>query len=139
MHLFLATQGINHQTELWKKFMETQMFEWKRKNLKTGEIETSLVQGALRPIQLWTYVFPKESLGDVLGALHLTDEHLKIGSEGIGMSLLRKALGIKKCPLCVNREYKRYIMDTGMDVRVVGIKEDEVKDFPQFGYNQEAL
>lgn len=61
MHLLLMTRGVIDKFEVWKKFMETQMFWWKRTNLKTNKDEYSKVQGVLRPIQLFEYVFPETS------------------------------------------------------------------------------
>jgi len=38
MHFVFATRGIKHQRDIFVKFMQTQMFKWKRKNLKNGKI-----------------------------------------------------------------------------------------------------
>ena len=71
MHLVLLTRGINEQVNNWRNLLEAQRFPWKRKNLQTGKEEMILIQGALRPIQIWEYVFPEESLNDVLGGMNV--------------------------------------------------------------------
>ena len=73
MHLVLMTRGILRQVEEFKSLLQAQRFPWKRTNLKTGKEEMMIVQGALRPIQLWEYVFPEESLPNVLGALGIKE------------------------------------------------------------------
>ena len=90
MHLILMTRGVNSEVEIWKKFMETQMWWWKRQPLlkdekgnyikdgvdddgnqkyKRGPEELTRVAGALRPIQLWEYVIPEEGAGMIDGKL----------------------------------------------------------------------
>lgn len=56
------TRGVKHWRDIFVQFMQTQMWAWKRKNLKTKKWETTAVQGALRPVELWEYVFPEECL-----------------------------------------------------------------------------
>ena len=69
MHLVLMTRGVVGQVEEWISILRAQRFPWKRKNLKNNKEEMMLVQGALRPIQFWEYVFPEESLNDVMGGM----------------------------------------------------------------------
>jgi len=71
MHLVIMTRGILRQVEELKSLLQAQRFPWKRTNLKTGKEELMTVQGALRPIQLWEYVFPEECLDEVLGAMQI--------------------------------------------------------------------
>ena len=92
MHFVILTRGAPEQVDVWKKFMETQMFNWKRKPLlkddkgnfipdgvdekgnpkfKRGNDEFTRVQGALRPISFYEYVFPEECLGEVLAMMNI--------------------------------------------------------------------
>ena len=77
MHLILMTRGIIGKMEEWTALLRAQRFPWKIKDLKTNKEELKMLQGALRPIQLWEYVFPKESLNDVLGAMDIKGEKLR--------------------------------------------------------------
>lgn len=88
MHIIFATRGINKEFKEWKKFMETQMWWWKRQKLlkdsqgkfipdgeeedgtpkyKRGPEELTRIAGALRPIQLFEYIIPEEGVGFVNG------------------------------------------------------------------------
>ncbi len=78
MHLVFMTRGIQQERDKWKKFMETHMFWWKRQKLlkdkdgnfikkadgtyERGAEELTKVQGALRPIELWSYVVPESEI-----------------------------------------------------------------------------
>lgn len=102
----------------------------------------SYVQGSLRPFLLWEYVFPEESLDDVLTALgcHKPGEKYedkemiaKIVTKGV-----RTALGAKPVPK-YKADLKRVIPRAGVALNLIGIKKDDRRDFPQWGTNQEAL
>ena len=147
MHLDFITRGVQHQVDLFKTFMQAQMFDWKRTNLATGKEEVSGVQGALRPIQLWEYVFPEESLGEVLAMLGIQDFDLPEKKyPPVKMAMLRKMLGCEKLPKIPDVKPNRYIEMRGVAIIPIGIKRDPRLDFPQFatpeapkGYNQEGL
>jgi len=97
MHLFFLTHGILRQEEEWKARLRAQMFPWKRTNLETGKEEIKMVQGALRPVQIWSYVFPEESLNDVLGGMHITGPIVRPELKGVTW-LLRKMLKLEQIP-----------------------------------------
>ncbi len=97
MHLVLMTRGINRQVEEWKSVMEAARFVWKRKNLTTGKEELNLLQGSLRPIQIWEYVFPEESLNDVLGGM-LIKGNIQRPEIKTQAWLLRKMLKLEPIP-----------------------------------------
>ena len=123
--------------------METQMFTWKRKDLKTGEEVLDGVQGALRPVELWEYVFPEENLPEVLGMLHIDPKKAdKYGEldQSMQTKILRKMLGAKKIPEDTPiKERTHYVFTDGMALHVLGIKEDTKQDVPKWGVNQELL
>lgn len=142
MHLFLVTRGINANVEMWKIFMQAQMYPWKRTNLKTGKEETIQVQGALRPIQLWEYIIPEESLPEVLTCLNKTKGytgHWGDGKAKMMLPLFRKALGAKPIPKVDPVQTNRFIFQDGVGVEAVGIKEDKRFKWEDVGYEQEML
>ena len=122
MHLVLLTRGAPEQVDIWKKFMETQMFNWKRQPLlkddkgnyiqdgenedgspkfKRGNEEFTRVQGALRPIQFYEYVFPEECLGEVLAMMNIHKEaSLKLRPEVATPAwFVRKIMKLKPVPI----------------------------------------
>lgn len=160
------TRGIMDTRNKWVEFMKTRMFPWKRKNLATGEWETTLVAGALRPIELWEYVHPEESLTEVFAMQHnadgsnnLTDlKELRPEIKNYAL-LMQKLLKLKPIPKFDKPQAFGYratpdgqpvpvnwVPLDGFAVYPLGIKEDVKQEFPNFitptaskGYFQEAL
>ena len=159
MHLVFFLRGAEHNVNVWKILMQSQFFKWDRKDLKTGKIVSTLVQGGLRPSVLGTYeyVFPEEALPEVLSMLDLLDngnsapKNLYFNSR---LFVLRKMLGCEKIPKKAFIEAKK-LPNTmtidgryrglgnccigGVSVHVIGIKKDvrEVKE--DWGFEQEML
>jgi len=144
-------RGVMQQQEMFKTFLQTQMWAWKRTNLKTKKEEITMVQGALRECGfVWEYVFPKEHLAEVLTMLHSRDRH-QFGA--IKSITLRKMLGhgVKKVPEYTDT-YNMYVVMDGKPVLFprflpmeavaiypIGIKDDNVNDCELSGYRQEML
>jgi hypothetical protein len=142
MHLYFLTRGIKQQRDLFVNFMTTQMFPWVRKNIKTGKDETILVQGSLRPVELWEYVFPEEQLEEVLGAMGIktdtpTGYDTKINKTKL--AVLRKMLGAEKIPIKPFKPTNRYIETRGVSIHPIGIKKDKREAVKEWGYEQEML
>lgn len=144
MHLIFYMRGVLQHVENTKLFLQTQMFPWERVNLKTGEKEIHLVQGALRPSVLgaWEYVFPEESLLEVLTMLKLKDN--EVGSDPtlknhLKLSFLRQIFGAKKLPKWEPVPTNKFIETTGVSFHIIGLKKDKRANCPQFGYRQELL
>ena len=159
MHLMLMTRGILRQVEEFKSLLQAQRFPWKRINLETGKEELSVVQGALRPIQFWEYVFPEDALNDVLGALNIKHNE-KSGEMKNKAWLLRKLF--KLAPIPEQKEISvvgyrpsgtlngepmpsipvHNMFVDGVGVYPIGIKKDTTRDFDwgtEGKYNQEGL
>lgn len=175
MHAILLTRGINQSMEIWKTFMQAQMFDWKRRPLikdkdgkfiqegvdseghpiyQKGPEEYTIVQGALRPMQLWEYVFPKESLQEVIAMQDQIKSYDKLRPEVAKIAwLARKAMGAKKMPDMPDLKAKepwqitkKYVPMHGIGCYFLGIREDKEHDFIfkdpngfEVGYNQEGL
>lgn len=143
MHLHFLTRGVNSQVEQFKVFMQAQMFPWKRKNLKTGKDEIFECQGALRPIQLWEYIFPEESLDEVLRMLDIAsyDEKAVTTLSTFKFKMLRRMLKCGKIPK-VDPDKKvryRYIERKGVSIYPIGVKKDKRQECEEWGYEQEML
>lgn len=146
MHAYFLVRGINHQVEAWKALMQGQSFIQKRKNLKTGKEEERLIQGSLRPIQLYEYVFPEESLVDVLYNTGISGgAGSKKGIVAAFAWLFRKFSGTKKVQAIkydadlLRKIPLRLMTAPGVEVSCIGIKKDARKQWKEVGYEQEML
>lgn len=166
MHTYFATRGIMSARDTWVDFMKTTKLPWRRKNLATGEWEVIEVQLAVRPIELWEVVHPKECLQEVLamqrdrtGKINVINEVNNLRPEMQKFALLyQKILGLKPFPKFDKVEVLGYrdkdgnslpvnwVPIDGFAVYPLGIKEDVEQDFPNFtephapkGFYQEGL
>jgi len=168
MHLILMTRGIQQSRDLWKKFMETQMFKFPQTPLmpdglggfmkdKDGNFIRAekplpnLVQGALRPIELWEYVFPDQSLQEVLAMQGLQNSFPLRPEVNNYAWIVRKLMGAKPIPKDVLNDIKgkksweitkKNVPMAGMAVYPLGIKLDQTHDFTfpnGAGFYQEGL
>ena len=142
MHLYFLTRGIKQQRDIFVNFLQTQMWKWKRKNLKTKKEEISRVQGALRPVELWEYVFPEECLDEVLTCLNITKDNLgtpKTFATKTKLSALRKMCGAKKIKSYKKVPTSNFISTAGVSIHPIGIKKDRREKNKKIGYEQEML
>lgn len=159
MHLVFMTRGIDKQVQELRARLNAQMFSWKRKNLDTGKEELNMVQGALRPIQIWEYVFPEEHLKNVLVGMGIAGpikrpeikkaswflrKMLRLGQvpevDGLAMGY-RPAGTLNGEPMPATLVHN--MITEGVAVYPVGIKKDPIQDYDWGGkvgnYHQEGL
>ena len=138
------------------------MFNWTRKPLvkdkdgkfilkedgtyERGADEFTRVQGALRPIQLYEYVFPKECLPEVAAMLGMHDIKSTRPEISNFSWILRKMMKLKPWPEFPELKGKttqqitsKYVPLQGIAAYPIGIREDDKKDYPNYGYYQEGL
>lgn len=147
MHLFFMVRGIISQVKLFEIFMQSQMFIWKRKNLKTGEDELCQVQGSLRVMPFgYEYVFPEESLDEVLTMLDVEAEAGSCYMPKFKKWIIRHALGdngtghkVMPIPKYKKVPTNRYIEKRGLAIYFIGIKKDHREKAKDWGYEQEML
>ena|SRR3990167_8533448 len=147
MHLYFISRGVKHQRDLWVNWMQTQLFSWERTNKTTGKKEVIPLQGALRPVELWEYVFPEEHLNQVLNNMMFTNEGLNcykhVKGKNLSMAVLRKSLGAKPIPKFPVMEINKMMRMNGVAVEPIGIRADKRGDLldPSTGtvYEQELL
>ena len=168
--MLLMTRGINQSFEVWKMFMQSQMFDFRQqpllkddkgnfiedgvdengnKKYKRGPQTMTRVQGALRPIQLFEYVFPEESLQEVLAMMNQHKQYNHMRPEVNNYAwILRKMTRFKKIPDMPELQKKeaweitqKYVPPQGVGVYPLGIKEDKKQDFifGDVGFYQEGL
>ena len=143
MHLFFGLRGALQMTDLFKMFMQTQMWVWERTNLKTGKIEKVQVQGALRECMggIYEYVFPEECYDEVMTMLKIKDDNQTSLLGNFKPYVLRKALGNKviKCPDFKEVKTNRYVERRGVLIYLIGVKYDKRQEVEEWGYDQEML
>lgn len=117
MHLYFTTRGIkmhvdNFITQLQGKYLP---FKYNGKD--------SAVQVAVRPVQMWEVVFPKEHLDLMLTTCLGPDGKPYHKRHNKFIAVVRKVLGVKKIPKYDNSSMmicgRDHIDSTG-----IGIKED---------------
>lgn len=163
-HVYLLTRGPVHQMQIWEANMQSQLSDWKRWNLnicKCGEhksnhtkkikckkfekrLEIEKFQWALRPIKLWEVCVPKEAVPELLWYLGIPGGDKQCHAKELEKFAwaFRKALKLKKLP-SYNEETlqvsMRLIYRAGISIYGLGLKDDDIKEFPQWGYKQEGL
>lgn len=156
-HIIFATRGIYASTQQMIADFVSQRFWWRRKNVKTGKVQDDIVQGILRPMILWEYIFPSENPiipGDlkckmedntqiVLRSMGIFNkDHYIPKSIGKYIKWIAKILGLKPIPDVEPNGPIRPIHQLGISIIPIGIKDDEYKvyDFGPAGkYEQEGL
>lgn len=154
----MATRMPKYLRDHWVAHMQAQPFSWERERLnakgkRSGVKDKSLVQGNLKPIELWEYVLPEEHLPEMCHYLHIQGKGKQVHSDVIGKFAwaMRKALKLDPIPkfdtekLMVQPRLLHGVME-GCSLYGVGIKKDKFKEFPQYispeskyGYYQEGL
>ena len=134
MHLYIATRGIKHDVDRFVNDMQAQYLRDPTRDTKEGP---AWIQLAMRPIQLWEIVFPKESLQLVLKTIWRDDEDAGSRRKTFGSlktAMLRKALRAKPIPKLDPKELRRIVYNPStVSCYPIGIKEDKEVD------DQEAL
>ena len=144
MHLYFISRGIKNKVDEMVNDLQAQHFQQESADQKTGLKRISAVQGALRPIQLWEYVFPKESLDVVLKTLALPRDYSK-GHPYHGFKphefAFRKLLGAKPIPIPNEKILPRIIRKEHVSIMGIGIRDDEIGAIPEDSDNpiQEKL
>jgi len=142
MHLIFGATGIKHHMDLFEKFMETRTFLLPYIDHNDGDKEkTILLQSQLRPIKFYDFIFPKGELDHVLNGLQLESE---IKSKNCVLpnayiSLLRKALKLKKIPAPDISKGAMPLYKEDIRLVGIGIREDSDITFPSVGRTHEGI
>ena len=132
------TQGIKPCVDAMVNDLQAQFFPWPMEDKDGKKLKPQAVQGALRPVQLWMYVFPEESLDEVLNTLNITP---KTGYEEFSgkAAALRKVMGAKKIPEPDKTVPGRIIRKSGVGIVPIGIRKDKKRYESTPGIFHEAL
>lgn len=159
MHVYFYARGIIPQVKIFESLAQGVFWQWTRKNIKTNQEETILVQGALRPSILgaWEYVLPEDCLAEFLAMLGITDQWASTPPNfinGMKMIVSRKLFGAEKVPEEIFEQTKKIntsVMVNGtkrglsslqvqsVSFHLIGIKKDRFDVLPGTDYFQEFL
>ena len=126
------TRGIKAEVDRMINDLQAQYFQY-------GP-EKEWVQFAVRPIQLYEFVFPKEELPIIMKTLGLPGRNLKIKEDWkqAYFMMLRKALRAKKLPeMDLTKTPQRIISKFCVGVDAIGIRDEAIwPDGKYKGYEQ---
>src|SRR3990167_143961 len=118
MHAYVVTRGIKRDVDMWVEQMSSKFFSY---NYEGKNVNVSL---AMRPIQLWEIVFPKEHLQEVMNTIWDTDpvpDNFWVDKMCKGA---RKMLGAKRFPPLIKTGMKRICIHNNLGILPIGFKED---------------
>lgn len=138
MHVYMITRGIKHQVDRFISELSAKYLKWRGMAEGDTEKKDYVVQVAVRPIQLYEVVFPREFRDHMLTTLlpNPADfgrngfaEHQKKYKKFIWP--LRKLLGAKPIPKDAQHLGPSGMIPlerSGVQCIVVGLKDDEVNE-----------
>ncbi len=128
MHLYCITRGIKKEVDDFIRQLQGKWLTYKHKK----DDPNNYVQLAVRPIQMWEIVFPREHkdlvLTSVIGKNRAPTQHKRHNK---WIWAIRKALGVDKIEPYDDR-FKMTITKDFVEVVPIGIKDDYEVD----GYEQ---
>ena len=137
MELYFLTRGKTNEIDEWVDWMKTRHLPFPIKRAD-GTIVNGAMECQLRPIQLWSFVFPRDSLDVVLNTMKLPVEgNPFVNGYNINPKVwaLRKMLGCQPIPEKKDRKDQTSVMflpfDRIKDMNIIGIglREDgEISD-----------
>lgn len=139
MHFTFAASGHSRWLQTFEEYLKTRIFPMPV-TMPDGSTVMQNVESALRPIQLYEFIFPKEHLDVVLNTLAKDGEDRPRGkSLGLPLAMVRKALHLKKIPKKRDpSKGKLAIIDQHVRIVPIGIRYDEDIVYPD-GKRHEGL
>jgi len=137
MHVTFGMYGIKKDMDEVIKWLETRAFPFERTK-EDGTKETIILQGALRPLVLFDFVFPESSKDLVLTSLKAdTEAHGQYKRIGYFKKLVRKALGLKPIPKFKKDLTMPLPLKSLENVAIypLGVRYDDFRKFPD-GYHE---
>ncbi|MAH51806.1 hypothetical protein CMI37_38675 [Candidatus Pacearchaeota archaeon] len=116
------TRGIKHEVDRFVNDMSAQYYPYEINK------QNHYVQLAMRPIQLWEMVFPKDALQSVMRTLWDETQPNVNMAKGIPLKVIAKTLGAKKIPNLDMTMPKRIIYKDNVAIYPVGTRNDKFAD-----------
>ena len=127
MHVYFILRGIKQCADLFKRDIQSQYFPRGAEDTLRGKIPLGSVQGALRPIELFEYVFPREHRDLVLRSIFQKPSgEPKEQRLSKYQFILRKLLKAQKMPEDINWDdtQKLPIYKDNIQTLPIGFKDD---------------
>ena len=123
MHLVIATRGIKNDVDRW--ISDLQAIYMKKKMPKSEPEKQGWVQFAVRPIQLWDFVFPREAMQEILATVRPNPLWENQKNMKKYVNAMRKIMHLKKIPKIKPGTLKKIMFEpTNIQRLGIGIKED---------------
>ena len=123
MHLYILTRGIKDRVDRWVEDMSAQYFPYQsKKKFPEAKDNWGHVQLAMRPIQLWEVVFPKDHLQDVMNMCWDSNPEM-IWKYKPGLMVFKTMLGAKSIPK-MEVKPRRIVRKQFVAPYPIGTKED---------------
>lgn len=129
------SRGIKHDVDRMVEQLASLHMPWKVKDQNGNDVDY-VVQAHLQPIQLWSYVVPKEHMETVIRTLEpnntigfdMPKGHLGFGfgapKRKFSLAMLRKGLGLKPMPKIDPQGLKFPIYKQNVQIVGIGVKDD---------------
>lgn len=137
MEFWYMVTGAMHQVKLHEIHMQGQDF-FINATAHNGQKFQQQMKGALEPIQLYRYIFPKEALPVVQNTLNTNTGHIPNGLN-LQAWALRKAFKLDKVPEQEPIIPKMHVHTDHLQIIPIGIKPDPEGVIPATGVDQEKL
>lgn len=134
METYFLASGVKHELDLFESIMQSQVFHLPFE--KDGKKYSKPVYGILAPIRLYKFVFPKESLDEVVKMLDLDKESYK--QFNLQAAFLRKIMRAKKFNKPKDDTPARF-KPTGLNLAIKGIGYKEDKPIEYNGIKHEGI
>ena len=143
MHLVFCASGIQHDLELFEKFMQTRSLNLPFIDHNDGDKEKNIViQSQLRPINFYDFIFPKGELDMVLNSLQIgTDPDIVSANASLPkavITMLQKALKLKTIPNPDISKGAFPLYKNNVRLVGIGIRDDKDLKFPN-GWEHEGI
>lgn len=137
MHTYFISRAIFNEARDFITDLQAQYFnypctvDFARKcnlpvpsNLSGGQMVNIAVQLAVRPIQLWEVVYPKECYQEVMNTIF--PNGIKVRPEfSFPLGMIRKTLGARKCPPVIPGN-RRIVRCANVATYPIGVRADHI-------------
>jgi hypothetical protein len=135
--VYFLVRGKDNVVKEWIKHLSVKWFPYSYNG------QNGLLEGILRPVQLYEFAFPEEHKDAVLNTIFDGQEdfgkHQSNWKGNIGLKSLQKMLGCKPIPK-FKKDLKLPMPDrNGMSVMGVGIRDDKMNHHPATGKPNEGI
>ena len=128
MHLFGIVRGQKNDSDRFISSLENLWFPFKfdckYANIPQPGVMSNVVQMGVRPLTLWSLIFPKEQLQTVLSTV--ANPLPRNFMQENAMRVFRALLNAKKVPEWDPKGERRIIYHSNVEFTPIGIKEDAI-------------